>query len=732
MTTRYEHDDLYWQDEYEPITEDDAFLREIVAASDLPSLLAALAAVTGDTSALTDDLQPPLTPVDTIGHPHGGMTAEQQEKARAIALAGLRRVRDERLTSVGTLSEAQLGAILGFLVAGHEEWIPSLTHELDLAPDKGAAPDWHVDEFDTERPFTVLVIGAGMSGIAAGFRFSQAGIPVTMIDEAHTLGGTWWKNRYPGVRLDTPTFGYSFSFAQRADWPHQFAEGAEIEEYLLDIAQRTGLADRVEFSTRFVRAAWLEEEQLWEVTTSGPQGERTRRFSAIITAVGQLDRPHIPDFPGRDSFRGVVMHSAEWDDAVAWQGKRVAVIGTGASAYQIVPAMYRDVESLVVFQRSAPWMLPAPSYHAEVTEAFAWLVRKLPHFGQWYRLWVTLLGIPGRLHTVTAEEGWPGVPVTISAVNQRVRDDLIARMTEQYADRPELLSIAIPSYPPGAKRMLRDNGVWAAALKAPTTTVETSPISHLTERGIVTESGIEHEVDIIVYATGFKASDYLDGMEFVGRDGIEIHEYWRGDARAYNGITVPGFPNLFMLYGPNIVGVVSGSLHFMIERSVEYALKAVRELLASGAHALEVTQEALERYLAWVDPQNRRMSWGQPFVHTWYQNAMGRVSQIWPFTNAEFWEVTERVDLADYEVLRSGARAGQTGSMGTDTGANASGNQSDSAQTWDEVDSGQSDDIENSLTAQGTSDRETTREISRDEAVEAAERARIKRSGGTV
>lgn len=652
MTERhYDHDDLYWQDEYEPVTEDDEFLRQIVATSDLPSLLAAIAAATGDASILADELRPPLTPVDTAGHPHGGMTAAQQEVAREVALAGLRRIRDEHLTSVGTLPGDQVDAILGFLTSGHDEWIPSLKHELDLAADKGGAPAWHHDEFQPEHPFTVLVVGAGMSGIAADFRFSQAGVPTTVIDEAPRLGGTWSKNRYPGVRLDTPTFGYSFSFAQRADWPHQFAEGDEVEEYLLDIARRTGLADRIEFSTRFVKAVWRDDENVWEATTTGPLGEQVRRFSAIITAVGQLDRPNIPDFPGRDDFRGVAMHSAEWDDSVEWRGKRVAVIGTGASAYQIVPAMHEHVESLVVFQRSAPWMLPAPTYHEPVTESFAWLVRKLPYFGQWYRLWVTLLGIPGRLHTVTAEDGWADAPLTISSVNKRVRDDLVARITEQFADRPDLLPLAIPSYPPGAKRMLRDNGIWAAALKAPATTVETSPIARITERGILTESGIEHEVDVIVFATGFKASDYLDGMEFVGRGGIEIHEYWQGDARAYNGITVPGFPNLFMLYGPNIVGVVAGSLHFMIERSVEYALKAVHETLAGGASALDVRQEALDRFVAWVDSQNRRMSWGQPYVSTWYQNASGRVSQIWPFTNAEFWDVTERVDLDDYEIL---------------------------------------------------------------------------------
>ena len=645
-------DDLFWQEHSEPITESDEELLRIVGTADLPALLAALAAAVADTSFLTADLRPPLTPVDTVGHPHGGMTPLQQERGRKVAFAELRRLRDEGITRARMLTEAETDTILEYLGNGHTEWAGMLRHELDLAPDKNGAPDWKFEDVAAGRDFTALIVGSGIAGLAAAHRFRQAGVPFVIIEATDRLGGTWQKNRYPGVRLDTPTFGYTYSFAQRTDWPHQFAEGHEIREYLETVAERSGIASLVEYGSALISAEWDGDAGVWSVTTETGAGTRqVRQFNAVITATGQLDVPNIPDFPGQASFTGSAVHSQEWDETTDWQGKRVAVIGTGASAYQIVPAICAGVESMVVFQRSAPWMLPAPAYHEPMTDVFSWLSTKVPHYAQWYRLWVTVLGIPGRFHTVRAEKDWPGAPLSVSARNQEVRDELTRILGEQFSGHPELLKHAVPGYPPGAKRMLRDNGVWAKALTSENVTLETSPIREITPTGIVTEDGTHHEVDVIVYATGFRPSEYLEGIEIKGREGVQIHDAWDGDARAYNGVTVPGFPNFFMVYGPNVGGVVAGSLHFMLERAGEYALKAVREVLERGVKAVDVRPEALERFVDWVDTENRQMAWGQPYVRTWYQNSRGRVSQIWPFTNVEYWEATESLNPEDYDFL---------------------------------------------------------------------------------
>ncbi|MER7798381.1 NAD(P)/FAD-dependent oxidoreductase [Microbacterium sp. NPDC096154] len=655
--TRAPHGDLYWIEEYPAITETDDELRAYVAKAELPVLLASLAAALRDTSILEDAVRPPIPPMGPYLEPHGGMTPAQQERAREIGFAALTRLRDEGIRSVDTLPEGMADEILDWFTDGRTRdagYAGQLKHELDIAPDKNGAADWRFEDLANGRPFEALIVGAGISGIAAAWRLQEAGIPFTWIEGSHTLGGTWWKNRYPGVRLDTPTYGYSFSFAQRTDWPHQFAEGHEVLEYLKDTFERAGWTDEtVEFGTHLVKAVFDEESGTWAATTRTRDGqEQTRTFQAVITGVGQLDHPFIPEFPGQQTFTGVQMHSQEWDDSADLAGKRVAVIGTGASAYQIVPAIVDDVAQLYVFQRSAPWMLPAPTYHELMSDAARWLHAKVPHYGHWFRLWVTAGGIDGRLHIAKAEDGWEGVPHSVSRANEEFRQAVVERYKEQYEGRPDLLEVAIPTYPPSAKRMLRDNGVWARALKSPQTRVITSGLTSFEQDGVITGDGEKLDVDVVIYATGFRPSDYLDPIEIVGRGGVEIHDYWGGDAKGFAGITVPGFPNLFMLLGPNTGGVVGGALHFMIERAAEYAVKSIRELLERDAKALDLKQEALDRHIAWVDEENYRMTWGQPYVKTWYKNRFNRVSQVWPYRTSEYWRITEQVNPDDYEFLR--------------------------------------------------------------------------------
>lgn len=644
-------DDLFFDRTPCQITASDEDLAALVHDVELPVLLAALAAVTGDAAYVPETLRPPITPVDTAPHPHGGLSQEQQDIARELGLSGLRRLRDMGAVSATLLSAELTDEIIDFISGGHKEWAPTLHHELNVSQQGAGAPRWHADTFLGSRAFDVLVVGAGVAGIAAGHRYLQAGLPVTMIEAASGIGGTWLKNKYPGVRLDTPTFGYSYSFAQKSNWPNQFAQGGEILEYLEEVADRVDLIRHIEFETKLVSAAWNESTRLWDVVTVHGGITQQRQFAAIVSAVGQLDHPNIPSFPGLDTYQGQTVHSQEWTEDITCEGKRIAVIGTGASAFQIVPAIADAVSELVVFQRSAPWMLPAPSYHEPMTESFQWFAENIPNFAQWYRLWVVLAGIPGRFHTVTADAEWQGAPYSVSAKNQEVRDYLVARLRTQFSSRPELAEIAIPSYPPGAKRMLRDNGVWAEALLRESTTVVTSGVSAFTKNGIIDGDGVEHEVDLVIFATGFTPSDYLDGIDVLGVGKKSIHEYWQGDARAYNGVMVPGFPNFFMLYGPNVGGVVAGSLHFMLERAVEFSLEAIHEVLERDADAIDVTEEALQRFVSWVDSGNRQMSWGQPYVSTWYQNSGGRVSQVWPYTNAEYFDATEKITESDHLFL---------------------------------------------------------------------------------
>ncbi|GGJ51140.1 flavin-containing monooxygenase [Glutamicibacter ardleyensis] len=642
-------DDLYARDSYTAITDDDAKLRQVVDSTDLPPLMIALAAATGDYSMLRDELRPPQPPVDTVGQPHGGMNEAQRTAARDLAFDALRRVRDEKITGVQALSDEQATQILDWLTNGAtREYHPMLMHDMSLVPQHSGAPRFTKDQVDAQRNFTVAVIGSGVAGMAAAYRLKQAGLDYTVFEKGNEVGGTWWKNTYPGVRLDTPNYAYSFSFAQRDDWPQQFSEGAEIHKYTRDVAQRGGITENIQMGTEVLSAQWDEATGEWILSMVVDGGKvEERRFNAILSAVGQLDRPKFPETPGREKFAGIQVHSAEWDPAIDLTGKKVAVIGSGASAYQIVPAIVDQVAELKVFQRSSPWMLPTPFYYEDMPESVTYLVEHLPQFGQWLRLWQHWLGVEGRQHSTAADPNWTKEG-SVSEINERVRQELTEMLKVQYADRPDLLPKVTPDYIVGGKRMLRDNGVWSASLKKPQTTLVTEGMVEMTEAGIIDGDGTLHELDVIIYATGFQASEFLEPLRVTGANGVDLHEYWAGNATAYAGVTVPGFPNLFIVSGPNTGHVVNGSLFSMIEYGLTYILDAIHILLEKDLKALDLKQEVLDKFVTDLDAANRLKAWGHPDVKTWYKNKFGRVSQIWPYPIVEYWNVTRSVDLSQY------------------------------------------------------------------------------------
>ena len=495
-----------------------------------------------------------------------------------------------------------------------------------------------------------LVAGAGASGLAAAHRLQQAGLSFTVIEKNSDVGGTWWENNYPGCRLDTPNYAYSFSFAQKEDWPEQFSKQAEIRDYFLDVSRQFNLRSHVRFNTQVSDVVWHEEAGYWELTLHTANGTERLVAQAVISAVGQLNQPKYPDFPGHERFAGQAFHSSRWPRDLDLSGKKVAVIGAGASAYQIVPAIADQVAELTVFQRNAPWMLPTPNYHEAIPDGMMALFREIPYYARWFRFWQFWIATEGRMPFVHVDPDWRKQG-SVSRENEQFRQQLLARLREQFADRPDLLVKATPGYPPGAKRMLRDNGVWSAALKKSHVSLVTDGIVEITERGLVTTDGHEHAVDIIVYATGFQASDFLNTLKVTGRHGTTLAERWNGDARAYLGITIPDFPNLFCLYGPNTNLVVNGSILFMAECASEYTLECLRLILERGLKGLDCREQACQAFSAEIDAANSRMVWGASDVSSWYKNDLGRVSQNWPLSLLAYWQLTREPKLDDYQIL---------------------------------------------------------------------------------
>jgi 4-hydroxyacetophenone monooxygenase len=337
--------------------------------------------------------------------------------------------------------------------------------EMALEGASSRDPRWEAPHREAGSKLNVLVIGAGMSGLLAGIRLSQAGVPFTILDKNAEVGGTWLENTYPGCRVDSSNHMYSYSFEPHV-WPQYFSTQPVLLDYFRGIAERHGLREHIRFNTTVHDAAWDDDRALWRVRVTTADGrEETLEANTVITAVGQLNRPRYPDIPGRDSFGGEAFHSAEWRHDVDLTGKRVAVIGTGASAFQFVPEIAAKVAQLTVFQRTPPWAFPAPHYHHDIEAGKNWLLQHVPAYGKWWRFLLFWSATDGFLPGVTADDDWTGDPKAVGQANAEFRELLAQSLAAQAEDRPDLMPHVIPTYPVGGKRALLDNGVWIAALK---------------------------------------------------------------------------------------------------------------------------------------------------------------------------------------------------------------------------------------------------------------------------
>src|SRR5262245_54449727 len=637
----------------EPITEDDAAIAAALADAHLPSLLPALAQGPGHLSLLRPALRPDPSPL--VGDPSGLAGPEAAEEARKLAQGVLIRFRDGGCRRAPAPDEPTVRRILGWMTGAAEReldaYLPIVQEELAIASTDLRAPSWKKADVAPDMPFLVAVIGAGMSGILAGVRLGQAGVPYVILEKNDEVGGTWYENVYPGCRVDVANHFYSYSFAQKDDWPHHFSTQPALLDYFRDCAEEFGVREHVRFRTEVLSAIWSDERRRWSLRLRGPDGrEETLEADAVISAVGQLNQPKLPDIPGRERFRGPSFHSARWDTGLRVRGKRVAVIGTGASAAQLVPAIAGEVAELTIFQRTPNWLLPAPDYHAEVPAGLRWLFSHVPHYSHWHRFWLFWRTGDGMfLPLVRVDPSWPHRDRAVSAGNDGLCALLAQAIQAQVPDDPELRAKVVPHYPPASKRILVDNGAWLRALQRENVHLITDEIAEIDERGVVLRDGTHHHADVIVYATGFQASRFLTPMRVVGRGGVDLHRRWDGNARAYLGITIPGFPNFFCLYGPNTNIVVNGSITYFSECEVRYVLGCLRLLLEGRHRAMSPREDVHDAYNARIDEGNSNMAWGVSKVNSWYKSPSGRVAQNWPFTLLEYWQQTREPDPADYE-----------------------------------------------------------------------------------
>lgn len=629
-----------------PLPADNEALEASLVDAEVLALLAAVAHITGDLSVLHDDLRPDPA---RLREPNAGLTAEQLAEARAICAGALRRFRDELHGVPAQPSDEQLAAIMAFSVGKplDDRYLPLLREELAIDGDR-RAPQWTKAAVAPGREFVVGIVGAGMSGIAAAHRLQQAGVPFVAFEKNADVGGTWLENSYPGCRVDIQNHQYSYSFAQKHDWPNYYSPRSVLFDYFRQCADEFGIRQHITFEAEVTAATWIEAEQVWSLDVMTSAGPRVQRVHALVSAVGQLNRPKLPDIEGLNTFAGPSFHSAEWRHDIALEGKRVAVIGTGASACQFIPEIAPTVGHLDVFQRTAPWLIPAERYRQPVAAGFQWLLGHVPFYAAWYRFWLFYRGGEGLIASATVDPAFPPTERSVSAANEEVRQMLSLWLGACAGGDDELLGKITPDYPPLSKRFVVDDGAWAATLKRENVALITDGIEAVEPEGVRTRDGVLHPVDVIIYGTGFQASKFLTPMKVTGRDGVDLHEQWSGDARAYLGIVVPNFPNFFCLYGPNTNIVVNGSIIYFSECEVHYVLECIRLMLADGLQSLDPRSDVHDTYNERIDAANKLRTWGFSKVNSWYKNDHGRVAQNWPFAVLEYWEQTRTPNPADY------------------------------------------------------------------------------------
>ena len=484
----------------------------------------------------------------------------------------------------------------------------------------------------TER-FKVVIVGTGFSGLGQAIQLEKAGIrDYVILEKATEVGGTWRDNSYPGCACDVQSHMYSFSYEQNPDWSRSFSPQPEIFEYLKGVADKYRLREKIRFGVELTGAHWDERERHWTATTRDGR-EFVAQF--LVSGVGGLHIPQVPELPGIANFEGRTWHSARWDHEYDLRGKRVAVVGTGASAVQFVPKIAPDVAELTLFQRTPPWIMPKPD-HAMPSWAQA-LFKRVPGTQRAYR---------NALYWLLEARaiGFNGHPAIMKA------GELIAKrnIAKGIKDR-SLRKKVTPDYTMGCKRVLISNDYYPA-LDRPNVEVNTAGIKEVKAHSIVDAAGVEHEVDAIVYGTGFKVTDALEYLDITGVDGRDLAKQWATEGmRTHKGITVSGFPNLFFLLGPN-TALGHNSVVFMIESQSRYVVDAIELADSRGAAALDVRPGVQDEFQREIQDKLVKGVWTQGGCKSWYLDAQGVNRTIWPGFTWRYWLQTRKVDPADYEL----------------------------------------------------------------------------------
>lgn len=627
-------------------TELEEQLLKAISIANIPTLLMVLVQLTGDKCWLS----PPFAPNRARGlddNDSGGLPEAIQGQIRIAAADAVIAWKKGKPVAIAEPSASLLTRMISVSTG---EAVPDNYGEVIAAELSPSVPQKNGRTFSGQVPenFKAIIIGGGVSGICAGIRLQEYGIDFVIVEKSAGFGGTWKDNQYPAAGVDTPNHLYSFSFAPN-DWSRYFALRGEILEYIEAVALDYQLSENTRFETSVLDAKFEADGKQWHVRTVDANGQQdTLTGNIVLSAVGLLNVPFTPDIPGLDTFTGTSCHTAQWPGDFDLTDKNVAIVGNGASAMQVVPAIADKVKSMTIFARSKQWAAPFPQFQQQVPEDIRFLLKEVPLYQEWYRQSLAWT-FNDRLHSALQKDPeWPDKAHSINAKNDRHRKMFLSYIKSELGDRQDLLDDLTPDYPPYGKRILLDNG-WYRTVAKPHVTLVPERLKEVKGATLVADSGKRFDADVLIMATGFKSTEILSSVDVIGSSGQHLKDVWDTDnPKAYMGTLVPDFPNMFTLLGPNTGLGHGGSIIPVIERQINYVLLLLEKMFEKRSSTIEVRKEVFEDYNQKVDKAHAKMIWTHQGTTNWYRNKRGRVVAITPWRNDDFWRMTRKIDEKNY------------------------------------------------------------------------------------
>ncbi len=628
---------------------DQAFIREAVGGADLNALRIALFQATGDRAVAA-------IPVHRIDVRAGaGTTYEVAEEYRAFlidrAVDFLSAAPHQHIATVPT--DADLRALMELVTGGE----PISDMDFDIRKPVPAFDDyprtanWAGPRARLPEDFRVVIVGAGFSGLGMAVQLERLEIPYVIYERRGEIGGTWSINTYPDARVDTPSAMYEFSFEKRYPWTEHFARQAEVREYLEHIARKFGIFDKIRFNRDIKGGVFDETASIWRLEVADNDGSiNTITANFVVSASGLFSSPRQLSTQGLDSFTGEVVHSTEWDMRHSAAGKSVAVIGNGSTGVQLLRRISDEANKTYVFQRTPQWISPRERYGEPLSLGDRWLRETMPYYWNWTR-YTSTLPVLNLYQFLVPDPEWRAAGGLINRPNDALREAMTQYIVAQVQGRPDLVEKLVPNHAPFSRRLIVDNG-WYRALLKDNVELVTTPIAAVNSEGIVTEDGCVHPVDMIVTAIGFAVEKYVWPSDYVGRSGLHLQDVWSRDgARAYLGMMVCGFPNFFVLYGPNAQSVSGGggTIPTQIEMWTKFVAQLIVDTLERDHASVEVTADAFEDYNARLDAAAKKLIWltdTQSTDRNYYVNN-GRLQVNMPWHYRDWHQMLSAPNLAD-------------------------------------------------------------------------------------